>query len=111
MSLSRSPFPSSSVSDEIFGFALGKYTRQTGIDLISNPLTIQVKKCDTLNAIFDILREQVLAFDGVKDDNAQLLECLMPIRAIIDCFHAFSDHQTPSGSTCPVSLTIYFRPQ
>jgi len=106
MTLTRSPFPSSSVSDEIFCVALGNYTRQTGIDLMNNPLTIRVKNCDTPNAILDILREQVLAFDGVKHGNAQLLECLMPIRSIIDCLHVFSTHHGPSGSARPVSLAI-----
>jgi hypothetical protein len=102
MSLSRKL--SASVSDEIFAVALGNYTKQTGIDLMNNPLTIRIKNCDVPNAILDILREQALGFDGVKNGNAQLLECLMPIKAIIDCFYALSGHRSPSGSACPVSL-------
>jgi hypothetical protein len=106
MSLNRSPFLSSSVSNEFFRVALGNYTTQTGIDLVNNPFTIRVKNCDTPNAILDILREQVLPFDGVKHGSAQLLECLTPIRSIIDCLHDFSGHHVPSGSACPVSLAI-----
>jgi len=106
MSLKRGPFPSSSVSDVIFGMALNNYTRQTGIDLINDPLAVQVKNCDTPHAILDVLREQALAIDRVEDGNTQLMECLRPIEDIIGHLHVFSGHHTPSGSASPVSTTI-----
>jgi len=108
MSLKSGTFPSSSVADVIFGMALNNYTRQTGIDLINDPLAVQVKNCHTPNAILDVLRKQALAIDGVEDGNTQLMECLRPIKAIIDYLHVFSGHHTPSGSASasPVSTAI-----
>ena len=106
MSLKSGPFPSSSVSDVIFGIALNDYTRQTGIDLLNNPLAVQVKNCATPSALLDVLREQALAIDGVEDDNTQLIECLGPIKAIIEYLHVFFSHNTPSGSASPVSTAI-----
>jgi hypothetical protein len=105
MSPISSPIPLSSGSEIILGATLASYTRRTEIDLVKDPLTIRVGTCDTPNAILDVLLEQALTFEELKNDDAKLTMCL---RLIIDHLHVFSANHAISDNASVVSLEVRY---
>ena len=105
MSPISSPIPWSSSSETILGPTLANYTKRTEIDLVKDPLTIRVGNCDTPDAILDVLLEQALTFDELKNDDAKLTKCL---RLIIDRLHVLSAHHALGDSASLVSLEFTY---
>jgi hypothetical protein len=91
----------------MIGVALANYTRQTGIDLTNDPLTAQIRNCDTPNAILDVIKGQAWGFEEVRNGDVKLIECLRPI---IDGLHILSAHHTPSDCATLVSVKTFPSP-
>ena len=106
MSSISDPSPSSSTSEATIGIALSNYTRQTGIDLTNDPLTVQIRNCDTPSAILDILQGKAWDFEEVRNGDVKLIEYLRPI---IGGLHILSAHGHHALSNCatPVSLATF----
>jgi hypothetical protein len=91
----------------MIGVALANYTRQTGIDLTNDPLTVQIRNCDTPNAILDVIKGQAWGFEEVRNGDVKLIECLRPI---IDGLHILSAHHAPSDCATLVSVKTFLSP-
>jgi len=92
----------------MIGVALANYTRQTGIDLTNDPLTVQIKNCDTPNApnvILDVLQGQACGFKEVRNGDVKLIECLRPT---IDGLHILSAHCALGDCATLVSLKSFY---
>jgi hypothetical protein len=76
MSSIRSPIP-----EEAIDAALAKYTKLTKTDLVNNPLTNTIRRCDSPAAIGHVLRQHANAF---RDHN-DLTDCL---DAVVDGLHS-----------------------
>jgi len=107
MSSIINPFPLSSTSEAMIGVALANYTRQTGIDLTNDPLTVQIRNCDTPNAILGVLQGQAWGFEEVRNGDVKLIDCLRPI---IDGLHMLSAHRALGDCATLVSRGDFLFP-
>src|SRR5216683_1306589 len=96
-------FLPSSISEKIFGVALVNHARQTGIDLMNDPLTVRFKDCDTPNAILDTFQEFTLAFDEVKNGDSRLVNFL---RLIVDGLNVLPSYCACSSGANGVGLKV-----
>ncbi|KAI9450824.1 hypothetical protein BJY52DRAFT_1419405 [Lactarius psammicola] len=87
-----SQIPSTSTSSTnfhtIFTTALEAYKRQTKKDIASHPLAIQLKSCDSPDAILTVLRAQVQAFDQSQIAHEKLTKWLDPTVNVLYAFTA-----------------------
>jgi fungal STAND N-terminal Goodbye domain len=67
--------------------ALTEYANQTGIDLTKNPFTEKLQKCDSAEAISNLLQERAKEFKEYRDGNRKLINCLSPV---VEVLHVFS---------------------
>jgi len=70
---------------------------------MNDPLTVRVKDCSSPNATLDVLQEQALAFDEVKNGDAGLMNHL---RLIIDDLHVLPSHCACISNANLVSLEV-----
>ena len=70
----------------IFNAALETYRRKTKKDLASHPLLPSLQTCDSPEAIFTVLREQIPAFSKSHGDNG-LTKWVVPT---VNVMYAFS---------------------
>lgn len=105
MSPISTPSPLSSTSEAMIGVALANYTRETGIDLTKDPLTVQISNCATPNVILDVLQGQAWGFEEVRNGDVKLIECLRPT---IDGLHILSAHHGLGDCATLVSLKTFY---
>jgi hypothetical protein len=71
----------------LFDAALEEYIRKTGTDIAADPLTARFldRKCNSSNAVLEILEEQARAFDQFRkgDWKVQLMRKLKPTVEIL----------------------------
>ncbi|KAH9177997.1 hypothetical protein EDB89DRAFT_1296559 [Lactarius sanguifluus] len=79
---------SSTNFETIFGAALEGYNKQTKKDIISHPLAIQLRSCDSPSAILAVLRAQVQAFDQSQIADEKLTKWLDPTVNVLYAFSA-----------------------
>ena len=82
-----------------FQAALKSYQKQTKKDLIAHPLASQLQDCDSTNAIFAILQDQIREFDKSHSGDERLTKWLGPTVNVLNAFSA-----TVSGGVSLVSL-------
>ena len=76
--------PNSNVSfsqfQSLFDAALKEYSRKTGKDIATEPLTTRLLRCDSSDAVLGILQEQAHAFNQFRngDWKVQLMRRLKP---------------------------------
>jgi hypothetical protein len=65
---------------DLFDAALKEYNRKTGIDIVTDPLTVTLLDCDSSDEVLDILQEQAHAFNQHQngDGAVQLMRQLKP---------------------------------
>ena len=90
MSQTSAPTASSSSSrfQAIFQAALKSYQKQTKKDLLSHPLTSQLRDCDSIAAILAILQDQVRQFDKSHSGDERLTKWLGPTVNVLSAFSA-----------------------
>ena len=77
---SPNPIGSFSQFQDVFDAALREYSQKTGKDIATDPLTIKLLRCDSSEAVLEILQEQARAFDQFRngDRKVQLMRRLKP---------------------------------
>ncbi|KAH9975095.1 hypothetical protein BGW80DRAFT_1251273 [Lactifluus volemus] len=68
--------------------ALSDYAKQTDIDLTQNPFADQFHKCDSAEAISELLQGRVEAFKDYRDEHCRLIKCLNPVFQFLHVFSA-----------------------
>lgn len=81
-STSRSDFAS------IFDVALDSYKRKTRKGLASHPLLPRLQSCGSAEAILDVFREQIPAFNKSQNIDDGFTEWVIPT---VNVLHSFSD--------------------
>jgi hypothetical protein len=86
--MSQTPAASTSSSNyqSIFDNAIEAYKRKTKSDLRSNPLLDKLQKCDSPNAVLDILYQQIPGFDRSCDTDEKLTSWLNPTINVLYTF-------------------------
>ena len=85
-STSRTTTHSNFVS--IFNAALESYKRKTKNDLVSHPLLPTLQSCDSPEAILNVLREQIPAFDSSRNGDDRLTKWVNPTINVLYSFSA-----------------------
>ncbi|KAH9177993.1 hypothetical protein EDB89DRAFT_1844096, partial [Lactarius sanguifluus] len=96
---------SSTNFETIFGAALEGYNKQTKKDIISHPLAIQLRSCDSPSAILAVLRAQVQAFDQSQIADEKLTKWLDPTVNVLYAFSATLGEGV--GLTFPPAKAIF----
>jgi hypothetical protein len=63
----------------LFDAALDKYTKRTGQNLHDHPIAAIIDRCDSLDSILDVFKDQSLAFDRFRNGGPKLLRWLTPV--------------------------------
>src|SRR6266404_4756557 len=66
--------------------ALDKYAEQTGVNLKDNPFAEHVSRCDSPDAVLQLLEENVKAFKEYRDKNRKFIDCLKPVVKFVHVF-------------------------
>lgn len=79
-SSSSNPNVSSSRFQDLFDTAIKEYSQKTGKNIATEPLTTRLLRCDSSDAVLEILKEQAHAFNQFRngDWKAQLMKRLKP---------------------------------
>ncbi|KAF8268209.1 hypothetical protein EI94DRAFT_1206363 [Lactarius quietus] len=68
----------------MLGAALAEYTKKTGNDLLAHWLAAELKTCDSVDAVLDILRDQAKAFEQSGDQ--KLMKWIDPLVHVLYTF-------------------------
>jgi hypothetical protein len=79
-SSSSHPNVSFSQFQDLFDAALREYKQKTGKDIATEPLTTRLLRCDSSDAVLEVLQEQAHAFNQFRngDWKVQLMRRLKP---------------------------------
>ena len=86
--MSARPSTSNPNFTSIFDAALKSYKRKTKNDLISHPLLACLQSCDSPEAILNVLREQIPAFNESHNGDDRLTKWVSPT---VNVLYAFSE--------------------
>ncbi|KAH8984378.1 hypothetical protein EDB86DRAFT_153443 [Lactarius hatsudake] len=67
--------------------AFDHYAGQVGIDLTKNPLADALRRCDSPNAVLELLQDKAHAFKDYRDGDRTLIDWLKPVVQVV---HGFS---------------------
>jgi hypothetical protein len=86
--------------------ALGDYADQMGIDFSKNPFAAELQRCNTPDAILELLRERENAFIKFRERNRTLINCFSPA---VQVLHAFSATfgEAVSLVSCPTAVLLF----
>lgn len=71
---------------QILDVALSDYKKKTGIELVDQPLTTDVQRCDTVDAVLTILQDQAKELQQFKDGDHRLMEQIGPLTQVLFAF-------------------------
>ena len=74
--------------------ALADYTNLTGVDLSNNPFAENLQRCNTPDAILDLLQEREKAFKEYRDGNRSLINSISPTVRVLHAFSSFLGEAT-----------------
>ena len=80
--------------------ALIKYTKQTGKDLLNEPLAAKIRDCNSSDEILGVFQEQAEAFQQFRNGDSRLFKWLRPI---VNVLHALATNATLSAGVSLVS--------
>lgn len=82
------PSPQASTANfkPILDATLIEYKKKTGKELLDQPLTTEVQRCDTVDAALAILRDQSKAFQQLKDGDQKFMERIGPLTQVLFAF-------------------------
>ena len=69
---------SSSQFKAIFDAALNEYSRKTGKDIGSDPLTAKLQSCESPDEVHGVLQEQSQIFDEFRNGSQKIMRKLKP---------------------------------
>jgi hypothetical protein len=87
----------------IIAAALETYTAQTGKDLQNDPLTAEIRLCESSDDILHVFQAKACEFDEFRNDDSKLNKYLSPI---VDCLDALSNNTALSAGVSLVSLSL-----
>ncbi|KAH9063568.1 hypothetical protein EDB87DRAFT_128803 [Lactarius vividus] len=67
--------------------AFDQYASHVGIDLTKNPLADAIRRCDSPNAVLQLLQDKAHAFKDYRDGDRTLIDWLKPVVQVV---HGFS---------------------
>ena len=70
----------------IFNAALESYRRKTKKDLASHPLLPSLQHCDSPDAFFSVLREQIPTFNQSQNSDDKILKWVIPTVKVLNAF-------------------------
>ncbi|KAI9432694.1 hypothetical protein H4582DRAFT_2061523 [Lactarius indigo] len=76
-----------SILDATLSQALGGYKKKTGKKLLDHPLATELQRCDSVDAVLEILQGQASAFQQFRDGDQRLMKWISPV---VDVLYAFS---------------------
>ncbi|KAF8269894.1 hypothetical protein EI94DRAFT_882147 [Lactarius quietus] len=79
---SASSLPPGSILD----VALSEYRKNTGKDLLSHPIAIELQRCDTIDGILAILQRQANTVEQLRDGNPRLMKWISSSVHILNAF-------------------------
>jgi hypothetical protein len=79
---------SSSNFQSIFNASLQAYDNKTKNKLLDHPLATQLQSCDSPNAVFTVLQDQVQQFDQRRTSDERLKNWLNPTVNVLYAFSA-----------------------
>lgn len=62
--------------ESILAAALNEYKKNTGNDLYSHPLSVELQSCDSVDGILAILQHQANTVEKLKDGNGGIMKCV-----------------------------------
>ena len=66
--------------------ALADYAKITGVDLSNNPFASLIERCNSPEAILELLQEREMAFKPYRDENRRLIKSLSPAIKVLQAF-------------------------
>jgi hypothetical protein len=72
----------------ILDLALEEYRKNTGNDLLSHPLSVELQRCDSVDGILAILQRQANTFEQSRDSSRGLMKWISPSVHILYSFSA-----------------------
>jgi hypothetical protein len=72
--------------ESILVVALNEYKKNTGNDLLSHPIAIELQRCDSIDGILAILQRQANTFEQSRDGNRGLMKWIGPSVHILYSF-------------------------
>ncbi|KAF8259597.1 hypothetical protein EI94DRAFT_1706993 [Lactarius quietus] len=66
--------------------ALSEYKKNTGMELLDQPLASEVQHCDTVAAVLTILQDQAKAFQQFEDGDQRLMKWIGPSVQVLFAF-------------------------
>jgi hypothetical protein len=73
--------------ESLFGAALEDYGKQTGMELANHPLTFQLERCDSVDAIMSVLQQQAHTFTEFRGEDGKVKKSL---KRAVHILHALS---------------------
>jgi fungal STAND N-terminal Goodbye domain len=92
----------------ILSSALTSYCTQTGRDLQNDPLSTEIRRCNSPDEILTVFKKQADKFDEFRNGNSKLMKYLDPI---VDVLQALSANSAISAGVSLVSQTKFSRSQ
>jgi hypothetical protein len=92
----------------ILSAALANYSKQTGRDIQNDPLSAEIRRCESLDEIFIVFMRQTDKFDEFRNGNSKLMKYLDPI---VHVLQALSVNPAISAGVSLVSQSKFVRSQ
>ncbi|EMD34301.1 hypothetical protein CERSUDRAFT_75873 [Gelatoporia subvermispora B] len=89
--------------------ALREYAERTGTDLATDPFTIQLKECDSVKSIMDILDEHTKAFSTFRKGDAKI-KLLRTLKPIVTAVLALGPSETLGEGISVVGTSCHWQP-
>ena len=88
--------------------ALDNYAEQLRIDLKDNPFAEELKRCNSPEAILQLLEKNRDEFKGYRDKNRKFIECLNPVVKFVHVFSGILGEVSAERSILSTLVHIYF---
>jgi hypothetical protein len=91
----------------LFELALQDYETQTGTNLIRHPLAEQLERCDTVEAVISVLREQAGAFSEFRGSDGKFMRSLERSVSVLYTLSASTTLSEGIGLVCRTALVVF----
>ena len=81
--------PLNSQFQAIFDAALKEYSKKTGKDIVTDPITVKLRSCTSPDAVLNVLQEGAQAFNDFRNGNRKV-QLMKKLKPTVDVLHALS---------------------
>jgi hypothetical protein len=89
----------------IFDAALNEYSKKTGKDIITDPLTAKLRCCTSPDAVLNVLQEEAQAFNDFRNENRKV-QLMRKLKPTVDILLALSNNGVLGNGIGSVSTQI-----